>query len=53
MQSLKNKGPIPRGLYTIQSPRHSNNTGPYSMPLVPKGHNAILPQLVKTTISKI
>lgn len=41
MQHIADKGPIPRGLYTIKSPRHSNKTGPYAMPLVPKGHNAL------------
>ncbi|WP_324172237.1 tlde1 domain-containing protein [Sulfurimonas sp.] len=41
MQHIADKGPIPRGLYTIQSPRYSGVTGPYSMPLVPKGHNAL------------
>jgi hypothetical protein len=41
MQGIANKGPIPRGMYTIQSPRHSNHTGPYTLPLVPKGHNAL------------
>ena len=41
MQGIADKGPLPRGLYTIQSPRHSSKTGPYAMPLVPKGHNAL------------
>ena len=41
MQGIANKGPIPRGMYTIQSPRHGNHTGPYTLPLVPKGHNAL------------
>jgi hypothetical protein len=41
MQGIANKGPIPRGMYTIQSPRYSAKTGPYAMPLVPKGHNAL------------
>jgi len=41
MEHVKNLGPIPRGEYKIQAPRASSRTGPYVLPLVPVGHNAL------------
>lgn len=34
-QGVKDKGPIPRGRYTIQEPRVSTRHGRYALPLVP------------------
>lgn len=39
-EHLKNKGPIPRGSYTIGKPFTSSKTGPYVLPLKPFGHGA-------------
>ncbi|HIE40528.1 MAG TPA: DUF2778 domain-containing protein [Thiomicrorhabdus sp.] len=41
MQHMKNVGPIPRGEYEIKAPRTSARTGPYVLPLLPVGHNAL------------
>lgn len=41
MEHVRNVGPIPRGEYEIQVPRNSSRTGPYVLPLTPKGHNAL------------
>lgn len=37
--SIKNKGPIPPGLYTIEAPRDSEGHGPYVLPLTPDPSN--------------
>ena len=37
--SISSSGPAPRGLYTIESPRHSRQTGPYALPLSPNDQN--------------
>lgn len=39
-EHLKNKGPIPKGRYTIGKPFNSTKTGPYVLPLKPYGHSA-------------
>lgn len=36
----RNRGPIPKGKYRILEPRLSTKTGPYVLPLEPKGHSA-------------
>jgi len=41
MEHMRNIGPIPKGEYEIQFPRTSARTGPYVLPLVPIGHNAL------------
>lgn len=41
MEHLRSLGPIPRGEYEIQAPRASARTGPYVLPLIPVGHNAL------------
>ncbi|QXE07145.1 DUF2778 domain-containing protein [Paraburkholderia sprentiae WSM5005] len=35
MQTVRSVGPIPKGSYTIGSPRHSARVGPFAMPLTP------------------
>ncbi|MBS0910030.1 tlde1 domain-containing protein [Tatumella sp. JGM118] len=40
-QCIKNKGPLPAGTYTINPPRYSPLTGPYSLPLIPHRDNAM------------
>ena len=35
MQVIRSVGPIPEGLYTIGSPRHSTRVGAFAMPLSP------------------
>ena len=39
MESVHNIGPLPRGIYYIQAPINKNNTGPYSLPLIPDVNN--------------
>jgi len=39
-EDKKDKGVIPKGRYTISSPRHSGITGNYVLPLTPTGHSA-------------
>lgn len=39
MQHIENKGPIPCGRYTIQSPRDTTTHGPYVLPLIPDPDN--------------
>ena len=39
MQHVKNVGPIPRGLYTIEEPRRSEKVGPFAMDLTPYPKN--------------
>ncbi len=41
MEHMRNIGPIPKGEYEIQAPRASARTGPYVLPLMPVGHNAL------------
>lgn len=41
MEHVRNIGPIPKGEYEIQAHRTSVRTGPYVLPLVPIGHNAL------------
>ena len=41
MESVPFVGPIPKGLYTIGSPRDTTSRGPYVLDLTPKGHNAL------------
>ena len=38
-QNRHNEGPIPRGLYTIESPRDTQSHGPYVLPLTPDAGN--------------
>jgi len=40
MESVKGKGPIPRGLWKISLPRTSKRVGPVAMDLTPIGHDA-------------
>lgn len=40
-QHLRNRGPIPRGRYTIGPPHQSARTGPHVLNLRPNGHNAL------------
>jgi hypothetical protein len=40
MENIANTGPIPRGMWTIGTPRRSPNTGPHVLDLSPNGHNA-------------
>jgi len=41
MQGIRNKGPIPRGLYIIGQPYDSKGgPGPFVLPLTPSGHDA-------------
>ncbi|WP_087022278.1 tlde1 domain-containing protein [Thaumasiovibrio subtropicus] len=39
-EHIVGQGPIPRGKYSIGSPRRSQRTGPYVLPLTPIGHSA-------------
>ena len=41
MEGVRGVGPIPKGEYEIQAPRASARTGPYVLPLVPVGHDAL------------
>lgn len=41
MEGVRNKGPIPRGRYTIGVPYDSRNVGPFSLPLTPHLHKAL------------
>lgn len=38
-ECVKNKGPLPRGKYTIGSPHNSPHTGKYTLSLTPKLSN--------------
>lgn len=38
-QDVKDKGPIPIGLYAVESPRDTEKHGPYALPLVPNEGN--------------
>jgi hypothetical protein len=38
-ECVKNKGPLPRGKYTIGAPYNSTKTGPYTLPLIPDSSN--------------
>ena len=38
-ESLKMKGPIPEGFYTIEEPRDTQSHGPFAMPLTPDPEN--------------
>lgn len=40
MESVKGKGPIPRGRWRIGNPRTSPHVGPLAMDLTPVGHDA-------------
>lgn len=40
-EHIKGVGPIPRGLYMIGRPRHSERTGRFVLDLTPLGHNAM------------
>lgn len=40
-EHLKSVGPVPRGLYLIGSPRHSERTGRFVLDLTPLGHKAL------------
>lgn len=40
-EHLKGVGPIPRGLYQIGRPRHSEKTGRFVLDLTPVGHAAM------------
>jgi len=39
-EDKKDRGPVPRGRYSIGSPRYSTTTGPYALPLTPIDHSA-------------
>lgn len=39
MQDIKDKGPIPRGLYTIDTPIDTADHGPFVLPLIPDEDN--------------
>lgn len=39
-EHVRNQGPIPRGWYRIGHARKSSSTGPYTMNLIPVGHDA-------------
>lgn len=39
-EHIRNVGPIPKGVYVIGKPRHSERTGNYVLDLTPLGHNA-------------
>lgn len=39
MDSIKNTGPIPKGIYHIGKPYDSPHTGPFSLPLIPDPSN--------------
>jgi hypothetical protein len=41
MEGVPFMGPIPKGLYSIGTPRNTSNRGPYVLDLTPKGHNAL------------
>ncbi len=41
MEAVKDIGPIPKVKYGIEAPRTSARTGPYVLPLIPIGHNAL------------
>ncbi len=41
LEGVRAVGPIPKGRYSIASPRTSTRTGPYVMPLEPIGHKAL------------
>ncbi len=40
-QAIKSVGPIPRGQYVIGEPYDSKNVGPFALPLIPTGHDAL------------
>lgn len=40
-ECLKDRGPLPRGSYTIGEPRITGKTGKYSLPLSPHSSNAM------------
>lgn len=39
MEQVKDRGPIPRGRYTIGPPRDTHTHGPYVLPLTPDADN--------------
>ena len=39
MESVKNVGPTPKGIYKMGTPFDSDHTGPYSIPLIPDPSN--------------
>lgn len=39
-EALRNRGPIPRGLWKIGKPYDSKNVGKFALPLAPAGHLA-------------
>ena len=39
MESVKNTGPLPKGLYYIGKPYDSKHTGVFSIPLIPHPNN--------------
>lgn len=40
-QAIKNFGPLPCGLYTIEDPHDSAKTGPLTLPLTPNDRNTM------------
>lgn len=40
-ECVKNRGPLPRGMYTIGSPHNSAHTGKYTLDLTPNLSNAM------------
>lgn len=41
MQDIKDKGPIPRGIYTIGEPIDTTTHGPFVLPLIPDPGNVM------------
>lgn len=39
MESVKNMGPLPKGVYLIGEPYDSGKTGPFTLPLIPEYGN--------------
>jgi hypothetical protein len=39
MESVKNVGPLPKGIYQIGTPYNSTRTGPFTLPLIPDPQN--------------
>lgn len=40
-ECVANKGPLPRGTYTIGAPHHSAHTGKYTLDLTPSASNSM------------
>lgn len=42
LEAMSDIGPIPRGKWVISRVYNSKNTGPYTLELLPSGHNALM-----------